>query len=103
MAFQIRVIATCRLVNRSTGSMPGKLFQISTSRAPGHFDAKAASSSTLLNVSVPSPFPSMSFEEAKTVMLFSGSIVNVGIHVLFLNPTGRKPAVDDIHRSTAQD
>jgi hypothetical protein len=53
MAFQIRVAATCRLVNRSTGSTPGRLFQISTSRNPGHLAASAANSCGLLKVSVP--------------------------------------------------
>src|SRR6266550_2025371 len=54
MAFQIRVAATCRLVNRSTGSTPGRPFQISTRRDPGHLAASAASWCELLKVSVPS-------------------------------------------------
>jgi len=77
MAFQIRVAATCRLVNRSTGSTPGRTFQISTSRDPGHLAANAASWCGLLKVSVPSWRSSICCEEAKTVMLLSTSIVNV--------------------------
>src|ERR1700687_2947373 len=77
MAFQIRAAATCRLVNRSTGSTPGRLFQISTSLDPGHLPASALSSCGLLKVSVPSSGISVSCEEAKTVMLLSTSIVNV--------------------------
>jgi len=33
--------------------------------------------------------PPMSFEEAKTVMLFSGSMVNVGMHLLSLVPPAK--------------
>ena len=77
MAFQIRVAATCRLVNRSTGSTPGRPFQISTSRDHGHLAASAASWCELLKVSVPSWRSSICCEEAKTVMLLSTSIVNV--------------------------
>ena len=78
MAFQIRFTATCRLVNRSTGSTPGRLFQISTSLAPGQSLASAASSSAPLKVSVPAPLPSISFKEEKTVMFCSVSMLNVG-------------------------
>jgi hypothetical protein len=71
------VAATCRLVNRSTGSTPGRLFQISTSHDPGHFTVSAVSSCGLLKVSVPSSRSSIYCQEAKTVMLLSASIVNV--------------------------
>src|SRR5437763_15608174 len=54
MAFQIRVAATFRLVNRSTASTPGRPFQISIRRDPGHLAASAASSCGVLKVSVPS-------------------------------------------------
>jgi hypothetical protein len=103
MAFQIRVTATCRLVNRSTGSTPGRLFQISTSRDPDHWPARAASSSRLLNVWVPSSLPWISFREAKTVMLFSASIVYVVMMSFSDRHRPREPAVDDIHCSAAGD
>src|SRR6266849_4754286 len=91
MAFQIRAAATCRLVNLSTGSTPGRLFQISTSRGPGHWAASAASSCELLKVSVPSRRSSIFCGESKTVMLLSTFIVNV---IKFLS-SGL--LIDDIH------
>src|ERR1700730_16142145 len=69
--------ATCRLVNRSTGSTPGRLFQISTSRDPDHWAGSAASSCELLKLSVPSWRSSIFCGESKTVMLLSTSIANV--------------------------
>jgi hypothetical protein len=87
MAFQIRPTATRRLVNLSTGCTPGRLFQTSTRRPPGHLSASAANSSWLVKVSVPSPLPWLSFREAKAVMLFSESIVNTVM--LFLSDAGR--------------
>src|ERR1700682_3431024 len=92
MAFQIRVAATCRLVNRSTGSTPGRLFKISTSLDPDHWAASAASSFGLLKASVPSWRSSIFSVEAKTVMLLSTSIVNV---IKFLSGF----LFDDIHPS----
>ncbi len=71
MAFQIGLTVTFGLVNRSTGSTPARLFQVRTSLAPGHLSAQALSSSKLLNVSLCSPLPSVSFSEAKKIMLFS--------------------------------
>src|SRR5579859_315193 len=94
MAFQIRVAATCLLVNRSTGSTPGRLFQISTRRVPGHLAASAYSSCWLLKVSVPSSCFSLGCEEAKIVMLSSTSIVNVIGSFLRVSP------IDDIHCSS---
>jgi hypothetical protein len=79
MALQIRVAATCRLVNRCTGSTPGRLFQISTSRAPGHLAASLSSSCGLLNVSLPFSLAFICGEEPETLMLLSVSIVNAVI------------------------
>src|SRR5713226_3755083 len=93
MAFQIRAAATCRLVNLSTGSTLGRLFQIATSRGPGHWAASAASSCELLKVSVPSRRSSIFCGESKTVMLLSTFIVNV---IKFLS-SGL--LIDDIHPS----
>src|SRR6266851_1068346 len=77
MAFQIRAAATCRLVNLSTGSTPGRLFQISTRRGPGHLPASAASSCGLVKATVPSGRSSIFCGESKRVILLSTSIVNV--------------------------
>src|SRR5216684_7368747 len=65
MAFQIRVTASSRLVNFLVGTTPGRLFQISTSRAPGHWAASLPNSLGLLNVSVPSALPSVCFQGGK--------------------------------------
>ena len=43
MAFQMRSTAVLRSLNFFTLSAPGRLFQISTSRAAGHFAASFAS------------------------------------------------------------
>src|SRR6266404_679625 len=69
IAFQIRVTASPRLVNFLAGTTPGRLFQISISRATGHWAASLPNSLGLLNVSVPSALPSVCFKEAKKVML----------------------------------
>src|SRR6266576_1949839 len=95
MAFQIRVTATCRLVNRSTGSTPGRPFQISTSRAAGHFSANAASSCRLLKVSVSPALSVTCSPEVKAVILFSASIWNVVIRLL----SSGVSLLDDIHAS----
>src|SRR6266852_4576610 len=44
IAFQIRVTASSRLVNFLTATTPGRLFQISTSRGPGHWAASLPNS-----------------------------------------------------------
>src|SRR5260370_17659815 len=44
MAAHTRTTAVFRLVNRLTGTTPGRAFQISTSRAAGHCSANLASS-----------------------------------------------------------
>src|SRR5229473_1552782 len=97
IAFQIRVTASSRLVNFFTGTTPGRLFQISISRGPGHSAASLPSSFGLLNVSVPSALPSVCFKEAWKVTLFSESIVNVCMECPFLRSRRWNPAVDDIH------
>ncbi len=88
MAFQIRATARFRLVNFLTGTTPGKLFQISISRGPGHWAASLPSSFGLLKVSIPSALPSVCFKEAWKVMLLSESIVNVCMNVLSCDPAG---------------
>src|SRR6266702_3525714 len=93
MAFQIRVTATWRLVNRCTGSTPGKLFQMATSFAAGHFPAACANSCWFVNISV-SPSLSSICSEANAVMLFSASIRNVVI-----TSSLGVLAIDDIHGS----
>jgi hypothetical protein len=70
MAFQIRSIATCRLVNFRTGLTPGKLFQISIKREAGHFRASLASSFALRKRSVSGLLFAV-LAEAKAVMLLS--------------------------------
>src|SRR5438552_4941671 len=90
MAFQIRVTANCWLVNRSTGSIPGKLFQISTRRVAGHFSANAASSCRLAKISVSPPLSSICSLEPKAVMLFSLSILNL---VIGSSPFGGKSSM----------
>jgi hypothetical protein len=94
MALQIRVAATCRLVNRCTGSTPGRLFQISTNRAPGHLAASLSSSCGLLNVSLPFSLAFICGEEPETLILFSVSIVNAVIKFL-----SEFSLIDDIHPS----
>src|SRR3954452_10905078 len=95
MAFQIRAVATSRLVNRFTASTPGRVFQISTRRAAGHFAASAANSCELVKASIPSRFSSIFCEESKTVMSLLLSIVNVVIGSFLWVFT----QYDDIHGS----
>src|SRR5215471_19558432 len=99
MAFQMRVTATCRLVNRWTGSTPGRLFQISTRRAPGHFAASAPSSCGLLNVSLSSALSSVGSEPAWTAMSLSLSIVKVAMD----SSSCRDFTTDHIHGSGGRD
>jgi hypothetical protein len=51
MRAQMRRMAALRSVNFRTGVTPGRLFQISSSRLPGHALATSASSRSLLKVS----------------------------------------------------
>src|SRR5712692_2206685 len=80
MAFQILVVATCRLVKRRTGSTPGRLFQISIRRDPGHFSANAPNCCRVLNVSP--LFSPACWVESRRLILFSALILNTVIELL---------------------
>jgi hypothetical protein len=78
MAFQMRSVATFRLVNFVTGLTPGRLFQISTSRW-GLGPIRSANCTSLAKT--PPPVSRAAFREAWTVMWFSASIVKCFIFV----------------------
>jgi hypothetical protein len=70
-------------VNFFIGCTPAKLFQISTSRLPGHSAARAASSCGLEKLWALSFSSPTSSDDANTVMLLSLSMVKVLIAVPF--------------------
>lgn len=75
MAAQVRATAFLRSANFLTGVTPARLLKISTRRLAGHAAASSANALSLVKTSVPSVFWA-AFAEAKTVMLFSASMVN---------------------------
>src|SRR5579863_1403419 len=84
IAFQIRDTAVTRSLNLRTGVSPGRLFQISASRAAGQFAASFANAPSLLNRSEFGTV-SASFAELWMVMLFvSFSIVKCFIFRLLV-------------------
>jgi hypothetical protein len=72
------LIASLASLNAFTGVTPARLFQIATKRSSGQFPANSTSSLSLVMVSngvVAAALASSGVEN--TLMLFSGSIVNV--------------------------
>src|SRR5579862_9159470 len=98
MAFQMRATAFLRSVNLWTGFAPGRLFQISASRAAGQSAANLASPASVLKRCAAGT-ASACFAVACTVMLFVPvSIVNIFM-VLSLRGSYRG---DHIHASVGQ-
>src|SRR5450432_512165 len=94
MAFQMRSLATFRLVNFLTGLTPGRLFQIASNRwllGP----IRSANCTSL--VKTPTPVSRAAFREAWMVMLFSASIVKC--FILLLSPWRGNDRGDPIHHS----
>jgi hypothetical protein len=83
MLSQMRPAAALLLLNRFTGSTPGRLFQVATKRSAGQAAISSASSFWLLKLSNGVAVVALaSSGEPNALMLFCSSIVKVVIIVL---------------------